>query len=819
MADIFVSYTSQDRDWAFWIGQQLESLGHVARVHEWEISGGGDIFAWMEEHHDKAAHVLCVMSSSYLKAPYSALERRAAQWAAITQRPNFVLPVYIEPCTAPTLLGLIKRCDLHGLCEEEAEAQLVEYLKPAVRPPGPVPFPGARKAASSGAFSPQTPIVFPGKTATQGDPARPIISNIPITVPRHFLGRDDDLAAIDAALKRGDGRAAVTALHGLRGVGKTALAAAYAERHQHDYRATWWIRAETDATMRADLVGLGVQLKWIGEDTPEETAVKAVLDRLPREGRDILLVYDNARSSRELASFLPRGAGPRIIITSNAPDWRGVALPVPIKVWPEEVGADFLVARTGRETERAAGVALSAALGGLPLAHEQAAAYCERLGMSLSDYADKFASTPGRYLDADRAAPEQYHNGLTVSKTFALAIDEAAKLNEAAEVLITYASFLVPEPIPLFLFAEGREAFGEAFASALAGDGLDEAVGALRAFALVDRESIPDERDSSIATDCLRLHRLVREVAAARTAPDRCTEIYRELIAATASVYPDGVHRNPVTWPRARRLDAIALALVGESRDLPVGSEISAAELLSGLDSYRDGALAAYAEAQKLSERALSIREKVRGPDHPDTASSLNSLGYLLKAQGDLAGAWSCYERALAIREKSLGLDHPDTANSLNNLGFLRQEQGDLAGARSHYERALAICEKLPDPDRSDAASCLNNLGHLLQQQGDLAGARSYYERALAIRERSLPSDHLDTALSLNNLGHLLQRQGDLGQARVYYERALGIYENKLGIAHQDALIVARNLAALFDELKLRKEAMALRIKFGVQRR
>jgi hypothetical protein len=45
VADIFVSYTSKDRDWAFWIGQELLKLGHAPRVHEWEISGGGDISA------------------------------------------------------------------------------------------------------------------------------------------------------------------------------------------------------------------------------------------------------------------------------------------------------------------------------------------------------------------------------------------------------------------------------------------------------------------------------------------------------------------------------------------------------------------------------------------------------------------------------------------------------------------------------------------------------------------------------------------------------------------------------------------------------
>ena len=37
VADIFVSYTSSDRDWAFWIAKELEALGHAPHVHEWEI--------------------------------------------------------------------------------------------------------------------------------------------------------------------------------------------------------------------------------------------------------------------------------------------------------------------------------------------------------------------------------------------------------------------------------------------------------------------------------------------------------------------------------------------------------------------------------------------------------------------------------------------------------------------------------------------------------------------------------------------------------------------------------------------------------------
>ena len=43
------------------------------------------------------------------------------------------------------------------------------------------------------------------------------------------------------------------------------------------------------------------------------------------------------------------------------------------------------------------------------------------------------------------------------------------------------------------------------------------------------------------------------------------------------------------------------------------------------------------------------------GPDHPDTATSLNNLAGLLKDQGELAAARPLFERALAIYERVLG--------------------------------------------------------------------------------------------------------------------------------------------------------------------
>ncbi len=123
----------------------------------------------------------------------------------------------------------------------------------------------------------------------------------------------------------------------------------------------------------------------------------------------------------------------------------------------------------------------------------------------------------------------------------------------------------------------------------LSGDGLDEAVAALRAFALVDRETIADERDPAITTDTIRLHRLVRAVAAARLQGEAAEAMRRALIEAMTRVYPSEVYNGPSAWPRARRLDALAVDLVGGAANPPKGAETSAGYLLNLLASHGRG--------------------------------------------------------------------------------------------------------------------------------------------------------------------------------------------------------------------------------------
>ena len=127
----------------------------------------------------------------------------------------------------------------------------------------------------------------------------------------------------------------------------------------------------------------------------------------------------------------------------------------------------------------------------------------------------------------------------------------------------------------------------------------------------------------------------------------------------------------------------------------------------------------------------------------------------LLDSQGDLAGARPYYERALAIFERVLGPEHHDTAASLNNLGGLLQAQGDLAGARPYYERALAVWEHALGPDHPSTAISYVNVGLLLVKLGEVERGRALLEQAERVFLAKLGSDHSYTRIARDHLAAL----------------------------------------------------------------
>jgi tetratricopeptide (TPR) repeat protein len=92
--------------------------------------------------------------------------------------------------------------------------------------------------------------------------------------------------------------------------------------------------------------------------------------------------------------------------------------------------------------------------------------------------------------------------------------------------------------------------------------------------------------------------------------------------------------------------------------------------------------------------KALAIREKALGPEHPDVAASLNSLAELYQAQGQYAKAEPLYDRALAILEGALGPEHPNVATCLENYALCLRAMDRSQEAEPLEARARAIRAK-----------------------------------------------------------------------------------------------------------------------------
>jgi hypothetical protein len=70
------------------------------------------------------------------------------------------------------------------------------------------------------------------------------------------------------------------------------------------------------------------------------------------------------------------------------------------------------------------------------------------------------------------------------------------------------------------------------------------------------------------------------------------------------------------------------------------------------------------AGAAEALRELLADRQRVLGPDHPDTLVTRHNLARWMGEAGDAAGAAEALRELLADRQRVLGPDHPDTLTS-----------------------------------------------------------------------------------------------------------------------------------------------------------
>ena len=73
-------------------------------------------------------------------------------------------------------------------------------------------------------------------------------------------------------------------------------------------------------------------------------------------------------------------------------------------------------------------------------------------------------------------------------------------------------------------------------------------------------------------------------------------------------------------------------------------------------------------EAADVQERALRIKKKAYGQEHPEVAVTYGCLANVLQDQGKLDEAAAMHKKSLTISIKTLGEEHPSVAITLGNL-------------------------------------------------------------------------------------------------------------------------------------------------------
>ena len=478
---------------------------------------------------------------------------------------------------------------------------------------------------------------------------RPEPLSLPVRLgprPTVLAGREGLLAEVDSRLAAGEGRPGprVAVLCGLGGAGKTSVAVEYAYRHLGEVGVCWQFAAEDPTVLGAQFGELAAQL-GAREPVDMRDPVASVHAVLARAGSPWLIVFDNVPERASVQRFVPPAGRGWVLVTTQNQHWPpGQALQVP--VLEAEVAAGFLVSRTG-DADRAAARELAQALGGLPLALEQAAAYMQASGTSLGRYLWLFRD---RRADL-RAHGEAPDHPVDVAATLGLGVSRLAQDSPGAVAVLRLLAFLAPEPVPLtgLLDTPAGDPAVTGTLGALAGDlvAAGEAVAALRRYSLV-----------TLAGDNLVLvHRLVQATVRDQL-PAAQARQWQQAAAALVEAAVPGDPQLPAAWP-------VCTVLLPHAREVLALTSDGIFRIAQAL-----GYSGTYLAARDLFQQITTAREQdpASGAEHPDTLAARGNLASWTGQAGDAAAARDQFAALLPVLERVSGAEHPETLAARANL-------------------------------------------------------------------------------------------------------------------------------------------------------
>lgn len=568
-------------------------------------------------------------------------------------------------------------------------------------------------------------------------------------------------------------------IHGIGGVGKTALASQVATARR-SYFSGQMIQVRLAKRALDDV--MSDLLEAVTGNRPqsgtERQWAQQIRGRL-QERQPVLLVLDDLRRSDEpwcdesvLNSLLDAVVPANVLITCRsrlAPDGYTA---VEVTSLPQTLAVE-LITRLGSQKE-------------LSISGEEAEELAARLG--------------GHPFSIERAVGLMQSDQLSASSLILRMCSEGRDPDQLLAKLLAWSYDALDGPARLVLVAMGQLAEAPVPESLL--DGLLPDVNRAAAVTRLIRNNLLQRSESSPGVFTYQLHTLLWEWAesvgnknhsdAVMSMRQRIDESLRSHDARIAPLLLDHIRNAQKVAEQRERPEVVielaldfdqSLSLFGHWR---VRRELLDRAIVAARNGTDQGKLADllhrrgvvrglqgnYEDARSDYSECLSIRQASN--DGLGVAWELNNLGELERLQG-------AYESARKYLTNSLegmkALNHRQgVATVLGNLGNLLREQGDFDGARNLFEESLAMSRDVGN--QSGVAFVLSKLGIVARCQGRLDEARKLHEESLEI-SRTL-GERAGVAWTLNSLGALAGAQGQLAQARAYYDESLAI-SNELG--------------------------------------
>ncbi|MFI8938306.1 tetratricopeptide repeat protein [Streptomyces syringium] len=606
-------------------------------------------------------------------------------------------------------------------------------------------------------------------------PAPPGLNNLPAPRSAVFVGRDEDLARLGAAMDAGG---APTVVHGLGGMGKSTLALHYAHCHRDRYNPVWWVPAETPDGITLALATLAAHLDpyaGLTASASAEGAAWATAWLQSHEGW--LLVLDNAETPDDLAPVIGRlTTGQHLITSRRATGWHHLAQPLGLRTLAPDASTDLLMRITGEPDGPDDGPALeelAAELGHLPLALTQAAAYIQHTAIAPASYLARLRSHPARMF----AASATDNHERTIARVWQLTLQAVAARNPlAVDILRTFA-WLGPDDVP-------RE-----LAEALDDDpiAVDEALALLHAYSMI-----------TLTPRTFTVHRLVQAVARTPDPADphraegTIEEARHRAIGLLVAALPGDPLFNVAGRPRWRELLPHVEALAGHVPPARDDEETAAIWLLTSAFLQSEVRLD---RAVGFAERSMAASQRLYGPDDPHTLSSRSILASAYREAGDLAKAVPLLVQNRDDCERVFGPATKGTLTASANLAYAYGLSGEVDLATELHSRNLADCERLLGPDDQLTLVSRNNLASAYREAGALDRAVPLHEQSAADYARVFGPDHPETLTARSNLAYTYQLAGDLDRAIALHEHVLTARERTLGPTHPHTSLACDLLA------------------------